>query len=95
MSSFGKRFDRPGGRRWLKRRRVGIPAFVLSCGRSASVLVEDLCLTGARLRGCDLLPGMRVVLKVGDRQLPGAIAWAAGDRSGLRFDFAQREASGR
>ena len=89
MASFGKRADGPVGRRWLKRKRVGIAALVVSCGRSASVLIEDLSLTGARLRGRDLLPGMKVVLKVGERRLPGAIAWAAGDQSGLRFDFAQ------
>lgn len=93
MSSFGKRVDGPSGRRWLKRKRVGIAAFVMSCGRSAAVLIEDLSLTGARLRGCDLLPGMKVALKVGNRQLSGAIAWAAGDQSGVRFDFAQRHGS--
>jgi hypothetical protein len=93
MSSFGKRADGPAGRRWLQRKRVGIAAFVVSRGRSASVLIEDLCLTGARLKGRELLPGMKVVLKVGDRRLSGAIAWAAGDQSGLRFDFARPRAS--
>jgi len=62
----------------------------VSCGQAAAVLVEDLSLTGARLRGRDLLPGMKVVLKVGERQLSGAIAWAMGDQSGLRFEFARR-----
>lgn len=93
MSSFGKRADGPSGRRWLKRKRVKIAAFVVSCGRSASVLIEDLSLTGAKIAGCDLLPGMNVMLKVGERQLSGAIAWAAGEQSGVRFDFAQRSAT--
>jgi len=90
MSSFGKRVDGPGGRRWLQRKRVGIAASVVSCGRSASVLIEDLSLTGARLSGRDLLPGMMVLLKVGNRQLTGQTAWASGGQSGLRFDFARR-----
>jgi len=90
VSSFGKRVDGPSGRRWLKRKRVGIAASVVSCGQAAAVLIEDLSLTGARLRGRDLLPGMKVVLKVGERQLSGAIAWAMGDQSGLRFEFARR-----
>jgi hypothetical protein len=90
MASFGKRVDGPAGRRWLKRKRVGIAAFVQSCGRSASVMIEDLSLTGAKLRGRDLLPGMRVVLKVGDRRLSGAVAWAAKGQSGVRFDFGRR-----
>jgi hypothetical protein len=90
MSSFGKRVDGPNGRRWLKRKRVGIAALVVSCGHSASVLIEDLSLTGAKLRGRELLAGMRVNLKVGDRQLTGAVAWAKGDQAGLRFSFAQR-----
>jgi hypothetical protein len=33
---------------------------------------------------------MRVVLKVGNRQLSGAVAWATGDQSGVRFNFARR-----
>ena len=90
MASFGKRVDGPRGRRWLQRRRVGIAAFVVSCGRSASVLIEDLSLTGAKLRGLDLLPGMTVLLKVGDRQLAGQVAWAIRNRSGIRFNFARR-----
>ena len=87
MSSFGKRFDGPNGRRWLKRKRVGITASAECRGHSAPVLIEDLSLTGAKLRGCDLLPGMMIALKVGSRKLSGQIAWAAGDQSGLRLDF--------
>jgi len=88
MSSFGKRVDGPNGRRWLKRKRVGIAASAVCRGHSATVLIENLSLTGARLKGCELLPGMKIALKVGDRKLSGVIAWAAGDRSGLRLDFA-------
>jgi hypothetical protein len=90
MASFGKRADGPSGRRWLQRKRVGIAALVVSCGNAASVLIEDLSLTGAKLRGRDLLPGMKVVLKVGERELAGDIAWVSGDQSGLRFNFARR-----
>jgi len=89
MSSFGKRVDGPNGRRWLKRKRVGIVASAECGGHSAQVLIEDLSLTGAKLRGCDLLPGMKIALIIGNRKLSGKIAWTAGDQSGLRLDFAQ------
>ena len=82
MASFGKRADGPNGRRWLKRKRVGITASAECRGHSAPVLIEDLSLTGAKLRGCNLFPGMKIALKVGERKLFGVIAWAVGDRVG-------------
>jgi hypothetical protein len=91
MSNFGKRIDGPAGRRWLKRRRVGISALAELVDRTSGVLIQDLSLTGARLLGGDLpLPRARVTLKVRERELAGDIVWAEGDHRGICFDFARR-----
>lgn len=90
MSNFGKRSDGAPGRRWLKRRRVGIPAFALA-DRPISVLIQDLTLTGAKMLGRDLLPPRtKVTLKVRERSLTGEIVWAVGEHRGVSFDFARR-----
>jgi hypothetical protein len=90
VSSFGKRIDGPGGRRWIQRKRVGISASALFSGETRSVLIQDLSLTGAKLSGRDLpAPGTDVALKVGERSLSGRIAWEAGEHRGVRFDFGQ------
>ena len=90
MSAFGKKGDGPRGRRWLRRKKVGIPASALFVGGSRSVLVEDLSMTGARLRGRDLPLKGTILLKAGERSLFGEIAWEAGEHRGLQFDFARR-----
>lgn len=87
MGNFGKRI---GSRRWLKRRRVGIPALAVSDG-FAGALIQDLTMTGARLLGRDLPgPKTRLLLKVGKRSLAGEVVWSAGDHRGVCFDFARR-----
>lgn len=91
MANFGKRIDGPSGRRWLKRKRVGIPAIAVFDDWSTSVLVQDLSLTGARLRGRDLPADSRILtLSIGDRSLTAEIRWAANDQRGVAFDFARR-----
>lgn len=91
MASFGKRVDGPGGRRWLRRKRVGTAASAIFGGDATAVLIENLSLTGARMRGFGLpLLGTDVELKVGERSLFGRVAWAAGDERGISFDFGRR-----
>ena len=91
MASFGKRVDGPGGRRWLRRKWVRTAASAVFGGRDTAVLIENLSLTGARLRGFGLpRRGTGVELKVGERSLYGRVAWAAGDQRGISFDFARR-----
>jgi hypothetical protein len=86
MSSFGKRVDGPGGRRRIKRRPVHIRGSAMSDEGSKAVVVEDLCLTGARLVGHDLpQPGEQILLRSGEREIRGRIAWAADDRRGIVF----------
>lgn len=88
MSKFGKRMDGPRGRRWLRRRPVGILGSAQFIGGSASVLIQNLSLTGAKLLGRELpSEGTDVLLKVGERSLLGQIAWRAGDHGGVSFDF--------
>ena len=90
MSNFGKRANAPS-RRWLKRKRVGIPALAALADRATSALIQDLSMTGARLLGRNLpAPATRVTLTIGARSLSGEIVWAAGDHRGLRLDFARR-----
>lgn len=85
---FGKRLDGPAGRRWLKRRKVGISGFAVFAGDSRSVLIQDLSISGAKLFGRDLPPtGTDLKLKVGDRSVHGRVAWDAGDHRGIRVDF--------
>lgn len=48
MPSFGKRIDGPAGRRGDKREVVALTASALTLQGSESVLVEDVCPTGAR-----------------------------------------------
>ncbi len=91
LASFGKRVDGPSGRRWLRRKRVGISGLAEFDDWSAPVLVQDLSLTGAKLLGPDL-PSRRIdfSLKVGERSLRGEIRWAVGDHRGVSFEFARR-----
>jgi hypothetical protein len=91
VSKFGKRIDGPADRRWLKRKRVGVPALAMFDDRFSGTLIQDLSMTGAQLRGLDLPePSTRLALQVGDRSLTGEIMWAAGDKRGMRLDFARK-----
>jgi len=91
LASFGKRVDGPGGRRWLRRKRVGTTASAVFGDGATAVLIENLSLTGARLRGFGLpLLGAGVELKVSERSLFGRVAWASGDQRGISFDFGRR-----
>ena len=91
MASFGKRVDGPSGRRWLKRKRVGISGVAEFADWSTPVLVQDLSLTGAKLLGPDLPSrSINFSLKVGQRSLRAEIRWAAGDHRGVSFEFARR-----
>jgi hypothetical protein len=57
------------------------------------VVVEDLCLVGAKLVGHDLPPpGGEIVLRSGERVIAGRIAWADQDRRGIIFGGGRRTA---
>jgi len=87
MSSFGKRVDVPGGRRRIKRRETAILGSAMTLDGSHSVVVEDLCLTGARLVGRNLPePGKEILLRTNEHAILGRVAWASADRRGIIFD---------
>jgi hypothetical protein len=86
MSSFGKRIDGPGGRRRIRRKPVSIHGSAATMEGSRCVLIEDLCLTGARVRGLELpAEGNEILLRSGDRAILGRVAWERGDRRGIVF----------
>lgn len=89
MASFGKRVDGPGGRRRIKRKLVSIHGTAATMDGSRCILIEDLCLTGARVRGRELpAAGNEILLRSGDRAILGRIAWELGDRRGIVFGAA-------
>jgi len=91
LASFGKRVDGPGGRRWLRRKLVRTAASAVFGDGATAVLIENMSLTGARLRGFGLpMLGTDVELIVGERSLSGRVAWAAGDQRGISFNFGRR-----
>jgi hypothetical protein len=91
MPKFGKRIDGPGGRRWIRRRKVSIAGSALFIDGTRSVLIEDLTLAGARLLGRGLPgAGAQLELRVGERSLFGEVTWAGTDRRGIMFDFGKR-----
>jgi hypothetical protein len=95
MVRFGKRKDGPGGRRWIRRRKVSITGSAVSMDGTKSVLIEDLTLSGARLLGRGLpSPGTQLELRVGERSLFAEITWSGDDRRGIRFDFGSPLAAG-
>jgi hypothetical protein len=91
MASFGKRVDGPGGRRRIRRKTVSIAGSASSIDGSRCVIIEDLCLSGARVLGRDLpSQGREVLLRSGDRAILGEVAWESGDRRGIVFDPVRR-----
>ena len=91
MASFGKRVDGPGGRRRIRRKPVSIPGSALSMDGSSCIIIEDLCLTGARVLGRDLpVEGSEILVRSGDRAVLGRVAWAREDRRGIVFNGARR-----
>ena len=93
MSSFGKRVDGPGGRRKIKRKPVSIHGSVATMDGSRCILIEDLCLTGARVRGRELpAEGSELLVRSGDRAILGRVAWERGDRRGIIFGVVPKAA---
>ena len=87
MASFGRRVDGVGGCRRIKRKIVSIHGSAATMDGSRCILIEDLTLMGARVRGRELPPrGSEVLLRSGDRSILGRVAWERGDRRGLVFN---------
>jgi PilZ domain len=86
VSNFGKRIDGPPGRRRAARRPVAIVGSAVTLDGSKSVIVEDLCPTGAKLIGRHLPePGTEVLLRTSELAVLGQVAWARHDERGVVF----------
>ena len=83
---FGKRVDVPGGRRKAPRQPVSLAASASTTGSSQSVIVENVCASGARLRG-RVVPaaGKELMIKVGSMSLLAEVAWSQDEECGIAF----------
>ena len=91
MASFGKRMDIPGGRRRIRRNPVTIHGTASSLQGSGCILIENLCFSGARVRGGNLpAEGCEILLRRDDKAIHGRVAWAVGDRRGIVFNGGRR-----
>ena len=84
---FGKRIDVPGGRRKAPRQPVSLAASASTVGGCQSVIVENVCASGARVRG-RVMPavGKEVMIKVGSLNVLGQVAWSDDEECGIAFD---------
>ena len=84
---FGKRVDRPAGRRRMKREEVVLAASARSIGSSRTVVVTDVSARGAKLQGRDLGSlDSNVMISFGAIDLFARIAWTAHDECGIIFE---------
>lgn len=87
MPSFGKRVDVPGGKRRTLRERVVLVGSAVTMEGSRSIVVDDVCSTGARLRGRDLpRSGSEMIVKLGDTEFLAQVAWNKDQQCGITFD---------
>ena len=84
---FGKRVDVPGGRRKSPRQPVSLAASASTVGGCQSVTVENVCASGARLRG-RVIPsaGKELMITVGSMSLLAEVAWSRDEECGIEFD---------
>lgn len=89
MPSFGKRIDGPQGRRKASRKPTMLCVGARTMAGSYSILVTDVSVTGAKLRGRNLPPvGSELLLTVGTAQHLARIAWSENDTRGILFSNA-------
>lgn len=82
-SSFG---NKPGGRLG-NRLRLGVPASLVLTHETRDCLIDDISLTGARLRVArPLAKGQAVVLSFHELRLFATAMWSRDGECGLRFD---------
>ncbi len=88
MPGFGKRVDGLGGRRRSVRDEVLLGAAAITIENCRSVIVEDVCPSGAKLRGRNL-PGIgaSMLIKTGTMDVLASVAWVEQDSCGVTFEF--------
>ena len=87
MPEFGRRIDGPGGRRKDARNPVVLAASAVTLEGSRSVILEELCSTGAKLRGSGVArTGQQLMVRIGSLELLAAVIWDRRDQCGIAFD---------
>lgn len=87
MPEFGKRVDGPGGRRRAVRERVLLAVSAITLENTQSVVIEDICASGAKLSGRNLPPiGADMLVRAGEIEVMAAVAWHERDWCGITFD---------
>ena len=75
------------GRRISPRLRVQLPVQLITLEGQGQAVLENISLTGARIAcAMSLRNGMSCLLRLGEIELFGDIAWQVGDRAGLLFE---------
>lgn len=89
MSCFGKRLDGPGGRRKSVRQSACAVGSAVTLDGARSIVVEDICSEGAKIRGRRLPTiGKPILLWVDDLDVLGTIVWSRFEERGIAFDEA-------
>lgn len=87
MSCIDKRIGVAGDRRVKERRPIFMVGSAVSVQGSKSIVVEDLSLNGARVRGRDLPPvGKQVLIWMEGLDVLGSVAWSKFNEGGIVFD---------
>ena len=87
MSCFDCKIGVAGERRTKQRRPIFVVGSAVSVQGSKSVVVEDLSLDGARVRGRDLpARGKQVLIWMEGLDVLGSVAWSKFNESGIVFD---------
>lgn len=84
MSSFGKRVDGQTRTRRTVRRQVSVLGSAVTLDGTKSIIIEDICPTGAKLVGRRLpTPGSELLVRTSQFDVLGRIAWAQSDMCGV------------
>ena len=88
MSCFGKRVDVPGGRRTTLRQSICATGSAVAIHGSRSIIVEDTCPRGARVRGRGLpAVGEQVLIWTDHLEVLARVIWARHDERGVMIEI--------
>jgi hypothetical protein len=94
MSCFGKQVDVPGGKRKAARQRMVAVGSAVSVQGSRSIIVENIGVSGAKVRGHGLPPiGRQVLIWMDEFDILGSVVWARFGERGIAFDAALETAA--
>ena len=86
-ANFGKRVDRPGGRRTIQREPVTLCVSAVSLEGARSAVLSNVSYKGAKLCGRDLPPEeTKLLVQAGREAFLGYVAWSDWEQCGITFD---------